>query len=145
MNPSQGISKIWGTLRALTSRAGALRTNVLTDTNSPEFELLRIDLVREEVPPVDIPLRDVGLPAEQLDVSFSRTEFDAAMVACKARSAPGLDGISYEIFRRFTEETRSFLLRLFNGMFQTSSYPASWRDTYVIFIPKPGSKGYRPI
>ena len=145
MDSSQGISKIWGTLRALTSRTGALRSNVLTDSNSPEFEMLRTELVREQVPATDIPLRVIEGTVEQLDESFSRREFDAAMAACRAKSAPGLDGVSYEILRRFSRETRAFLLRLFNGMFQTSSYPASWRDTYVIFIPKPGGKGYRTI
>ena len=56
---------------------------------------------------------------------FPRREFDAAMAACKARSVPGLDGVSYEILRRLYGESRAFLLRLFNGMFQSSSYPAS--------------------
>ena len=56
MDPSQGMCRIWGTLKALTSRAGAMRTNVITDPNSAEFERLRTDLVREEVSPADIPL-----------------------------------------------------------------------------------------
>ena len=70
MDPSQGMSMIWGTLRALTSRAGALRTNVITDLNSDEFEKLRTDLVREEVPPTDIPLRVIEATVDQLDEPF---------------------------------------------------------------------------
>ena len=78
---------------------------------------------------------------EQFDESFSRRDFDAAMVACRAKSTPGLDGVSYEILRRFSVVNRAFILYLFNSI----SFPASWRDTYVIFIPKPGGRGYRPI
>ena len=61
LDPSQGINKICLTLRALASRTGALRTNVLTDMNSLEFEELRDDLVRDDVPLADIPLRRFGV------------------------------------------------------------------------------------
>ena len=30
-------------------------------------------------------------------------------------------------------------------MFRASSFPSSWRDTYVIFILKTGGKDHRPI
>ena len=145
LDPSQGINKIWYTLRALVSRTGALRTNVLTDMNSFEFRELRDDLVRDDVPSVDIPLRSVEVVNESLDELFTRKEFNSAMSAYRARSAPGLDGVSYEILRRFSDRTRSFVLSLFNRMLRASLCPSSWRDTYVIFIPKPGEKGYRRI
>ena len=67
------------------------------------------------------------------------------MAACRARSAPGLDGVSYKILRKFSDGARAFILSLFNCMLRASSFPSSWRDTYVIFIVKPGGKGYRPI
>ena len=134
LDPSQGINRIWRMIRALASRSGALRTNVVTDMISAELRALRGDLVRKDVPPVDIPLREAGLGDEPLDELFSRGEFDSAMEACRARSASGLDGISYEILRRFSDKTCSFLLSLFNRMFRASSFPSSWRETYVIFI-----------
>ena len=43
------------------------------------------------------------------DEAFSRSEFDTATGACRARSAPGLDGISYEILRKFSDEMYSFM------------------------------------
>ena len=145
IDPSQGINKNWFTLRALATRTGALRTNVLTDMNSPEFEELRSYLVQEDVSLADIPLRGVGVGDKHLDEPFTRRELDSAMASCRAWSAPGLDGVSYETLRRFSDGTRAFMLHLFNWMFRVSSFPASWRDTYVIFIPNPGGKGYKPI
>ena len=90
-------------------------------------------------------LREAGVGGGQYAEPFTRREFDSAISACRVRSSPGLDGFSYEILRRFSEEVRAFLLDLFNAMFRSSSYPSSWRDTYVIFIPKLGGRGYRPI
>ena len=71
--------------------------------------------------------------------------FNSAIEACQARYAPGLNDISYEISRKFSEETCSFVLSLFNYMLRASSFPSSRRNTYVIFILKPGGKGHRPI
>ena len=82
---------------------------------------------------------------DPLDEPFTRSEFDSALGACRARSAPGLDGMSYEILRKFSDGMYSFMLCLFNCMFRDSSFSSSWRDTYVIFLPKPGGRGHRPI
>ena len=145
VDPSQGISRIWRTVRALASRSGALRTGVVTDVDSAELRQLRDDLVRADVPPVDIPLKEVAMVDDPLDEPFSRSEFDSALGACRVKSSPGLDGISYEILKKFSEEMYSFMLCLFNRMFRDSSFPSYWRDTYVIFLPKPGGKGHRLI
>ena len=145
LDPSQGINRIWRTVRALASKPGALRTNVVTDADLAELRVLRDDLVRADVPPVDIPLEEVGIVDDPLDEPFSRNEFDSALGACRTRSAPGLDGISYDILRKFSDGMYSFKLCLFNCMFRDSSFPPSWRDTYVILLPKPGGKGHRPI
>ena len=142
---SQGISRIWRTIRALASRSEALRTNVVTDVDSAELRALRDELVRDDVPPLDISLKKVGMVDDPLDEPFSLGEFDSALGSCRAGSAPGLGGISYEILRKFSDKMYLFVLFLFNCMFRDSSFPSSWRDTYVIFIPKPGGKGHRPI
>ena len=63
---------MWSTLRALSSRTGALRTNVLTDLKSPEFVELGDELVRGEVPPADIPLREVGVGGGHCVEPFTR-------------------------------------------------------------------------
>ena len=61
-----------------------MRTNVLTDLNSPEFVKLRDELVQGEVPPADIPLREVGVGVGHYVEPFTRREFDSAISACKA-------------------------------------------------------------
>ena len=143
LDPSQSINKIWVTLRALSSRSGALRTNILTGMNSSEFKALRDDLVREDVSPADILLRGSGVGNESLDELFTRKELDSPMAAYRAKSAPGLDSVSYDVLKRFSCRTRSLVLSLFDLMFWASIFPTSWRDTYVIFIPKLGGKGYQ--
>ena len=100
LDPSQVINQIWVTLRALSSRSGALRTNVLTDMNSSEFRALRDDLVREDVSPADIPLSSGGVGIESFNELFTRKKLDSAMVACRAKSAPGPEGISYDVQRK---------------------------------------------
>ena len=71
LDPSQGISRIWRTVRALASRSGALRTNVVTDADSVELRALRDDLVRADVPPVDIPLEEVGMVSVDIKGAFN--------------------------------------------------------------------------
>lgn len=60
-------------------------------------------------------------------------------------SAPGLDGISYAVIRKLPQITSDLLLELFNRFFLGSEFPTDWRNTNVIFIPKPGGKSFRPI
>ena len=38
-----------------------------------------------------------------------------------------------------------FLLAVYNRMFRESSFPESWRNTLVVFIPKTGTGKFRPI
>lgn len=42
-------------------------------------------------------------------------------------------------------KTKNYLLSIFNRFFSLSIFPSKWRDTKVIFLPKPNGKGYRPI
>ena len=137
------LEPLW-TLRAPSLRSGASRTNVLIDSNAPVFKALQDELVRAGVPPASIPMSD-NSGAEALDKSFSQKDFDSTIAACRVRSSPGLKGVSYDTLCRFLCKTRSFTITLFNYMFLSSSFPTSWRSTYVIFIPKPRGKGYRPI
>ena len=125
LDPSQGICRIWSTIRALSSRTGALRTDVLTDLNTPEFVELRNELVRGEVPLAGISLREVGVGGGHYAEQFTRREFNSTIAACRIKLAPGLNGDSYEILRKFSDETRAFFLPLFNYMFRASSFPPS--------------------
>ena len=79
------------------------------------------------------------------DETFSQLEFDALMAACRARTPPGWDGLTYELLRSLSDEIVSFVLSLFNYMFKYASYPSSWMSTNVTFISKSDGGGYRPI
>ena len=50
-------------------------------------------------------------------------EFSAVLSDCRAGSALGLDGITYEVVKGFPERLKRFLLELFNSLFRDSSFP----------------------
>ena len=76
---------------------------------------------------------------------FSVSEFSVALGSFNVRSAPGLDGIGYEVLRGMLERARGFVFSLFNRMSAESRFPPSWCDTLVTFLPKPGFTKFRPI
>ena len=78
-------------------------------------------------------------------ISFSSREFSAALASCGACTCPGLDGIEYRVVRGLSSFSLEFLLAVYNRMFRESSFPESWRNTLVVFIPKTGTGKFRPI
>ena len=66
------------------------------------------------------------------------------------KSAPGPDGISYDIIERLPRNCLGILLNIYNKIWTTQDFPDSWRLATVIPIPKPGKDhsdagSYRPI
>ena len=68
-----------------------------------------------------------------------------------SKKAPGLDGITPELMKLFSEELYVILQRLFNAMISLNYTPSLLRTSKVIMIPKLGkddysnAKAYRPI
>ena len=65
-------------------------------------------------------------------------------------STPGPDQIHYEILRHIPEETLKILLNILNEYWKKDSFPESWREAFIIPIPKPDKDlslpiNYRPI
>lgn len=79
------------------------------------------------------------------DELFNFTEFNVALSSRGDKSAPGLDGINYEVLHNLPIKYHLLLLDIFNEMFTNNVYPDSWRETYVHFVEKPNRKGYRPL
>ena len=73
-----------------------------------------------------------------------RNFFSAALKSSNARFAPGLDDIRYGVLLGLSDLSRNFLLALFNRMFSDSTFPSSWRNTSVTFVPKPGTTKFNP-
>lgn len=56
-----------------------------------------------------------------------------------------MDRIDYEILSLLPIKHKEFLLDLFNNFIFMGSFPEDWHRSLVIFIPKPGGAGVRPI
>ena len=121
------LSGLWGS--TCTNAAGRLISGLVSD----------LDLV---------PLNDslpTFLTGPGMVAPFSSREFSAALASCGARTSPGLDGIEYPVVTRLSSFSLEFLLAVYNRMFRDSSFPESWRNTLVVFIPKTGTGKFRPI
>jgi len=65
-------------------------------------------------------------------------------------SAVGLDDIHYQMLKHLPSGVLNTLLSILNDIWLTGNFPSSWRQSYVVSIPKPGKDtsdptNYRPI
>lgn len=145
INPTMGMSHIWSRVKAFATASQPLRTGITNDPDSEIFHKLPNDLVHEAVPLTTLPPLTDFNSASLINSPFSENEFYNAINNIKKDTSPGLDSITYLILKKLTPTAKKFLLTLFNIFFTKSIFPDSWRDTRVVFLPKPHGKGYRPI
>ena len=86
---------------------------------------------------------------EYYNLPFTMVELNYSIGKCKD-TAVGPDEIHYSFFRHLSKSALEYLLSAINNMFLGDSFPAAWKESIVIPIPKPGKdksdpKGYRPI
>lgn len=82
---------------------------------------------------------------EFFDTPFDFTEFNIALNSKNTKSAPGVDGIDYEILNKIPIKFQLLLLDIFNEMYKTTNYPLNWKTSFVHFIDKPDGQNVRPI
>jgi ribonuclease HI len=81
--------------------------------------------------------------------SFSMTELQEALSTCLG-SSPGPDDITYEMIKQLEEAEKGKLLKAYNDIWETGTFPEEWRQAVTIPIKKPGKDpesvdSYRPI
>ena len=84
---------------------------------------------------------------------FSLLELSDALLTCSNSSAPGPSHLSWEHLKLFLkdDEFRQFFLDLANDIVQASNWPATFKQSTTVIIPKPNktdytkAKSYRPI
>jgi ribonuclease HI len=86
---------------------------------------------------------------EAYNKPITARELRAALGSCKA-TAPGHDGIHYDMLNHLGEDAFTFLLDLFNRLWREGVVPESWRMAIILPIPKPGKdhsvvSSFRPI
>ena len=60
-------------------------------------------------------------------------------------SAVGPDDIHYRMLKHLPSEVLNTLLSILNDIWLTGNFPSSWRQSYVVPIPKPGKDTSDPI
>ena len=77
---------------------------------------------------------------EELDLALKKTK----------NTSPGPDNIPYTIFRNLPNQTKQYLLDIFNASIKLGYLPTRWKKADIILFPKPGKDltnptNYRPI
>ena len=86
---------------------------------------------------------------ETYNTDFSLDELQSC-ISDLSNTAPGPDGIHNHIIKQLPKDTLTLLLNIYNDMWQSHTFPDSWRLATVIPIPKAGKdhtnpSNYRPI
>lgn len=63
----------------------------------------------------------------------------------KKKSAPGADGIDYEIIYKLPEYMKNILFNFYRFSWQSGWMPNDWKEGLIILIEKPGKAALRPI
>ena len=82
---------------------------------------------------------------EFLDRPYSLIELKCAIAKSKEKSAPGIDGIDYNLIKHFKERSKNYLLTLYNEILQSQTFPAEWTNYLIFFIPKSNSTKLDPF
>ena len=78
------------------------------------------------------------------------TKFNTLLSDTKSHSAPGNDGISYELLKRCSNPSKQVFCDLINQCLNKNTFPIAWKQAKVRMLPKPGrdrkqASNYRPI
>ncbi|KAK8778435.1 hypothetical protein V5799_020224 [Amblyomma americanum] len=84
------------------------------------------------------------------DALFTGAELNNALQRCRRRSAPGPDGVTYQMLRNLDAQQRQILLQQINLVWERGELAEDWRTAVVCPIRKAGRlptelSGYRPV
>lgn len=154
LSPDTPISKVWRYIRSFSNRYQGNPNNTMINEKEFNEAFNKIAPLTPPSSPSTIDLEELNnIPFTRRNSDdiylvnpFSITEYKAAILSLKTKSAPGPDLISNKIIKKFPTELHYLILSLFNYMFTNSTYPHQWNSYFTIFIPKPGKKSaLRPI
>ena len=82
--------------------------------------------------------------------NISIANLDNLLSHTKANSAPGEDGITYDLIKLCSNSTKQIICNLFNLCLRKNVFPDPWKKAKVRMLPKPGrdkrqASNYRPI
>jgi hypothetical protein len=118
--------------------------NQLFQAHFPEHT----ELVRTSYKPTKISAEEI---VDSNQEWINKGRIIEAINGFKAKKSPGPDELKPIVLKYLPENVIDYLATLYKACVQTNFTPTKWKDTKVIFIPKPGKteydkpKSYRPI
>jgi hypothetical protein len=88
---------------------------------------------------------------QENDLTFSETEVTEIINSQNDNKAPGLDGFTANIIKKFHSLDNQFLTRVYNKCLLIGTFPEKWKISVVKILKKPNKadytspKSYRPI
>ena len=77
--------------------------------------------------------------------SITMREVESAIEGSNGKSAPGEDGLDYNIFKNLIPEYVEMMRKLYEEIWREQNIPKKWKSAVVIFLDKPNKKALRPI
>lgn len=138
---SMGV--LWSTARKM--------RNYVPSNESEQFSDSWVFKFAKKICPDSVPMekRYHGSQAHECESPFTMLELSLALLSCN-NSAPGMDGIKFNLLKKLPDVAKKRLLNLFNLLLEQNIVPHEWRQVKVIAIQKPGKpasdhNSYRPI
>ena len=161
------MNKIWNKIRKIHGRYRMVKAPVLTDRNTLVADPYLVgNMFGEALSAVSEGSKDpsflrrkrikeaflIRFPDdddEEYNQPFTTAEFEHAIRNCK-NTSPGADKIHYAMLNHLPDNTRSFMIGLFNRIWQEDEFPVMWSATVLLSFLKPEKMGnvpldYRPI
>lgn len=145
LNRNTSISKVWRVIRSFKNRF----SQPVTASCSADTETIKKlqELTIEMCPPTTFhdSFPENFNSNNFLEAPFNISEFNMAISSLKLKSSPGLDKINNKIILELPTESRLVLLDIFNNILSSGTFPSSWNNFLIFFIPKSAPGKFRPI
>lgn len=87
---------------------------------------------------------------DPINLPISSYELEQAMAQCPLNSSPGPDDICYAFLVHLPEEAKEYLLKIYNAIWTSQTFPSEWLKSVITPILKDGKpkaqiSSYRPI
>ena len=72
------------------------------------------------------------------DREFTKEEVGNTFASMNNNKAPGIDGITGNIYKQFFNTVPTFVTALYNGCLKQGIFPTNWKEAKIIPCIKPG-------
>ena len=128
--------------------ANTLGTQFYGNSSNSNYDLDFLEYSHRYDNPINI-VNPLDAPQTQLNLPLKIEELEEALSNCNSKS-PGPDGIPYSFIKNFPNNSKNYLLAIYNTIWENKVFPNTWRHGYIIPIIKPNknkfhAESYRPI